>query len=574
MSMPRIAHICAFLLILPALSGCGTNKSDIDTWRSQENTSKIEEFILSSLHDGQSSEVVIHGIDALIKMEADSSLRRLGSQIGAGLPQAYTEKLAGALNKRSVLPTSASSLCEGLVQGEMVDSAALDKLLERHDGPYLGKCIIKAVSSAREGEDSESVGEYLQSVARYDFDTPRLVELAISNVDARSSLENKRRELSFEVDDLEEEAEKERAKKESIRDEVNKTFRIRAYMVGLLEKSPIGNIYEIAKFDRYGNVSSRHAYLITKETSFKSKGKFSLVVKETGSIKTEIKEEYGSFEQDWNVYVESEMPKDPRSKLEDIEEKINEIDSKVSQTKWLIEERSLELDKAKSNVEELFDGDENFGVDGIAPVGGAKHKESYGMSRLDGGGKALIVTSGSEKKVVWSHQSGLDTIRTKYKDTYFSGFTLSPDSESILYRTTDSNYEVISEWDKTEDKLGWISITSGGSEIVNSKNKSKNLYRYLRAYPEMSTVPSDLKSMRYSEARKVLLASGWRPYVGEDDAEDVIGYPGKDGWNEVEVCSQGAVYCDFRFRNAFGESLKVTTQGEVRDPVVVGLDRE
>jgi hypothetical protein len=321
-------------------------------------------------------------------------------------------------------------------------------------------------------------------------------------------------------------------------------------------------------------VSRRHAYLITKETSFKSKGRFSMVVKETGSIETELKDEYGGFDQDWNVYVESEMPEDPRSKVEDIEEEINEIDSKVSQAEWLVEERSLELEKAKSNVEELFDGDEDFSVDGIAPVGGAKHKESYGMSRLDGGGKVLIVASGSEEKVVWSHQSGLDTVSTKYKDTHFSGFTLSPDSESILYRTTDSNYKVLSEWDRNEDKLGWTSITRGGSDIVSSKNKSKNLYQYLKAYPEASTVPSDLKGMRYSEARKVLLASGWRPYVGEDDAEDVIGYPGKDGWNEIEVCSQGAVYCNFRFRNAFGKGLEVTTQGEVKDPVVVGWDRE
>jgi hypothetical protein len=133
---------------------------------------------------------------------------------------------------------------------------------------------------------------------------------------------------------------------------------------------------------------------------------------------------------------------------------------------------------------------------------------------------------------------------------------------------------VVSEWDRKKDKIGWSSTTRGGNNTVSSKNTSKNLLKYLKSYPEASSIPSDLESMRYSEARKVLLASGWKPYAGEEDTEDVIGYPGKGSWNEVEACSQGAVYCNFKFRNAFGERLEVTTQGEAKDPVVVGWGKE
>lgn len=542
-------------------------------WKSQGSTSEIEEFVSSNLHDEQPSEVVTHGIDALIGMEADSSLQRLGSQIGGGIPQSYAKKLAEALNERSILPASSSALCEGLVRGDIADNAELDELLERHDETHLGECAIETASSIQEGEDLEDLYDYLYNVSEYNFEIPRLVELSISNLESKKSLEDRYREISDEINEIERDIEEEKESKESIKDKMDKHVRMRAYMVGLVEKASIGNIYEIAKFDRYGNVSRTHAYLITKETSFKSKGRFSMVVKETGSVQTELKDEYGGFNQNWKVYVESELPDNPRERIEDIEEELSELESEKNQAEWKKSEANTEMSKVETNIEEVFDGDDNFDTAGIAPLGGDKYKKSYGMSRLSEGSKVLIMKSESKEKLVWSHPSGIDTIGASYKDTYFSSFLSIDEPKAIFYTTTDQKYIVSSRWTEKDDELGWVSKTRG-KEKVETKNAGKGIFEYLKSYAEVSDVPDDLSAMSYSEARRILVASGWRPYPGKDDAEDVIGYPGKDSWDEVESCSQGAVYCNFKFRNAFGETLKVTTQGEAKDPVVVGWDKE
>jgi hypothetical protein len=409
MGSSRVVWTCAFLLAFLALSGCGTRKSDINTWQSQGDASKIEGFVSGSLRSSQPDEVVTHGVDALIRMEADSSLRRLGSHIGGDLPQSYNKKLAEALNERSVLPTSSSSLCEGLVRREISDNVELDTLLEMHDGVNLGKCIIETVSSIQKEDSSKDNLYYLNNVKKYDFDSPKLVKLSISNLEKVSRLESKHRELSNEFEEIEDLLDKRKEEKEKIENNMEESVRIVAYMVGLIEKTSIGNIYEIAKFDQYGDVSREHAYLITKETSFKSKGEFAMEVKKTGSVKTKLKEEYGGFNQDWEVYVESNIPDNALEKVNRLEIDIFKIEERRERTKRQKNETSAEIKKTKIVIEEVFDGDDDFGIVDIGPSGDT--------ARTKGGeGAGPEVPNKVDCRLSEEHYTGNEVIRCAYNE--------------------------------------------------------------------------------------------------------------------------------------------------------------
>jgi hypothetical protein len=82
-----------------------------------------------------------------------------------------------------------------------------------------------------------------------------------------------------------------------------------------------------------------------------------------------------------------------------------------------------------------------------------------------------------------------------------------------------------------------------------------------------------------SRARAALVKSGWKPVVSTETFADGTridqsGQPGgfyKAGYIEVEDCSEGPAYCLFRYRK-HGKCLNVTTQGEYKNPPIVGWD--
>lgn len=89
--------------------------------------------------------------------------------------------------------------------------------------------------------------------------------------------------------------------------------------------------------------------------------------------------------------------------------------------------------------------------------------------------------------------------------------------------------------------------------------------------PEPAKLPN-VKGKSYHEARKILLARGWKPFRtinGKDAANDprVLSGNGPLFWSkgyfELENCSgTGLAYCSFLFRNAQGRRLRVVTAGE------------
>lgn len=81
-----------------------------------------------------------------------------------------------------------------------------------------------------------------------------------------------------------------------------------------------------------------------------------------------------------------------------------------------------------------------------------------------------------------------------------------------------------------------------------------------------------ITELTYAKARKKLLAAGWQPFrtksfnkAAEDPAIRYGNGPlfWKRGYVELEACSgTGMAACAFLFRDAYGNRLRVTTEGE------------
>ena len=77
-----------------------------------------------------------------------------------------------------------------------------------------------------------------------------------------------------------------------------------------------------------------------------------------------------------------------------------------------------------------------------------------------------------------------------------------------------------------------------------------------------------VKDSTYHKARKKLIAAGWQPLrTKSSDDSDVTSGNGpmfwRKGYVELEACSgTGVAACAFLFRDAYGNRLRVTTEGE------------
>jgi hypothetical protein len=80
-----------------------------------------------------------------------------------------------------------------------------------------------------------------------------------------------------------------------------------------------------------------------------------------------------------------------------------------------------------------------------------------------------------------------------------------------------------------------------------------------------------ITELTYHKARRKLLAAGWQPLRTKSYSEvhtgaDIHGNERKfwkRGYDEVEACSgMGSAACAFIFEDAYGNRLRVTTEGE------------
>lgn len=91
-------------------------------------------------------------------------------------------------------------------------------------------------------------------------------------------------------------------------------------------------------------------------------------------------------------------------------------------------------------------------------------------------------------------------------------------------------------------------------------------------YPTKHAKLPAITELTYHKARKKLLAAGWQPlrtksYNGADTDPEIAEGNGptfwKKGYVEVAACSgTGVAACAFLFTDAYGNRLRVTTEGE------------
>lgn len=92
-----------------------------------------------------------------------------------------------------------------------------------------------------------------------------------------------------------------------------------------------------------------HAYLITSTTKYSSKGTFNLRVRKTGTVTVKLKEEFGGFDQEWDVYVEV-----PQSKFDERDRKMSVLNEKKLELKALKNRlKSVEMKISNLNKEEI-----------------------------------------------------------------------------------------------------------------------------------------------------------------------------------------------------------------------------
>jgi hypothetical protein len=115
-------------------------------------------------------------------------------------------------------------------------------------------------------------------------------------------------------------------------------------------------------------------------------------------------------------------------------------------------------------------------------------------------------------------------------------------------------------------KRAWLSVLICGlaTGVVLAQDKPCQPRRHAR-------LPA-ITEMTYHRARKRLLAAGWQPlrtksYNRADTDPDISEGNGpifwRRGYVEVEACSgTGMGACAFLFRDAYGNRLRVTTEGE------------
>lgn len=114
----------------------------------------------------------------------------------------------------------------------------------------------------------------------------------------------------------------------------DKSFVLRGIMISLLDKGYNRETYEIS-------VSGSRAILITNNTSFQSRGMFTLRVVETGEMPITLRQEYGGFDTQWPVYVE--IPSDEYRKNTENNMKI------LSE----IETYSIEIESMERRIESI-----------------------------------------------------------------------------------------------------------------------------------------------------------------------------------------------------------------------------
>lgn len=290
--MKKKLKMVSVFAVLFTLS-CSTDKSDLDRWYAEGDVHKISKHVSENIRGKNVNKSVVHGIGLLGDAGADSTLRQLGSLIGEDISPEYTQALAEALKRQALVPKSPVPFCEMVTSGNHSRYDGMEKILASFRDPALSACVAKSLEDANISFDAEEVVNAIDQVDELTSDLPE----ALERIQSQAKILEYNRELEDMIEDKE-------RKISQVEDKISDEMKViegakilDAYVVGLVEKLEIGNVYEFAFTTFRNEPTRRHGYLLTTETSFKSSGLFEMRVKKMREVRTRLKRKFGGFKQ-------------------------------------------------------------------------------------------------------------------------------------------------------------------------------------------------------------------------------------------------------------------------------------
>jgi len=459
--------------------------------------------------------------------------------------------------------------------------------------------------------------EHVDSDVDISFDAAEVVD-AIDQVDELTSdlpeaLERVQRQAKILKSnrELEEKIEDKERKISNVEDKTSDELKViegakilDAYVVGLVEKLEIGNLYEFA-FTTFRNQPTRkHGYLLTTETSFESSGLFEMRVKKMREVRTKLRREFGGFEQSWPLFIEVKGYERSREKVEKLREKKQELEDEANRIRRFknprrnrtystrnsgkdrTEERlvksidllskafehsydkninKLEIKRGEEEVEKKTSNKEYATTGSVSPRGIAEEAEV----------RILRDTITEKRLIVWARPKVRDTLSQSFDaSTAIGPFRRFEEEDGLLFKTADAKWRVLHFWSPSREVHVWRVTNRRTREVRKSDNSSQ--------YPEIDSLLTSTSGlsrsqeledhlwngMDYSDARHVVLAAGWMP---TDDANR-SGFRAsrlaeEKNWREVRTCAgTGAAPCRFEFLGPVGNRLVLITVGESDDP--------
>ncbi|MEB2296491.1 MAG: hypothetical protein OZ930_08220 [Ignavibacteria bacterium] len=346
----RYIQTLFIFFITTGLIGCGISEQEVDEWVIDGNIKKIEEYLKANLYSSKPKDIKL--VDYTITKSVSSNLEGMSNF----LDSIYFSKEIDPIvlqHKKVIIISIANQkrkflkfdklldlYVEGIILGKKSiyspHKGYIEQLFPTYGNPILiRERIFPIIISKLTTNQFVEANNILNSLQKIDveltpeqdqirkiadqiviyfqeeknsyrnYETVKKIDYEIDNLD--KSYDNKLSILESKINDAQltisntfskiSELENSISRLEEEKDELD-YFWLSGYIVAIVSERVSGNTYEIATGSRYRSL------LTTFETSYNTKGYFSIRARKTGVKKVRVKEEFGGFEQEWNVYEE------------------------------------------------------------------------------------------------------------------------------------------------------------------------------------------------------------------------------------------------------------------------------
>ena len=585
-SFQNAAPLCltALLLLLTIFfSACQTGKEDLDTYIQNGEIEKVSQFAISNLSLDEKDPRVVHAIELLSEVRADTVLARLATLTTPSVPTQHTEALITALHTREVEREDGFYLCEMAVEGNLASGDVTQAYLAHQGSQKLRECITASNLASNAVENPDYIVSSVSALAQITDvgDELRAMKSTAEELyDARVSLQDKERDLI----ELEDEKKDVQETLDVVRGRLDNIQTLAAFVIGLQERTSEGDLYEIAFLER-GRPSSNRAYLLTKETQFKTKGRFTMPVIRGSNVETRLRDEYGGFRQSWPLFVESTSYSFLQEALQNgIEEQRNlnsNLESLLREEQRLRRKTSQlerELERQINTAPRAPDANSTDESTSDVPITVRVEDRSLPVvSAVTVDGQTFHIVRDESESVRRLISSDINLDTTFSLDTAIGPFYPATGREGVYFQTADSAWTTYHYWNPEKDLHVWRSEGRRSNTTGESSNSQSHpsIVSQLESRPDPSL--DYLEGNKYSEVRQAILSSGWVPVQADYEsyvlsAERVMA---DKGWIELQMCAgTGLNPCRFEFERPTGEKLVVITEGESEDPSVRSIFAE